>query len=293
MGNYYPKLRHVATACGGLGMAYIGYANVYKLTSDGLDWSNPAVIAGWLLPAFGAVAIAAANEARVERRWGFVAAAVLVIVASEFTGYYNTFEGFLLAREQRAETTRTHNASVAAAQAAEDSANREVLRLQQEVTAETKSGGCKSICRSLKEQLEAARVEAKAKAEAARKAGTPKAENIVAATLNIPAVIAEAVPTMVGAFAVLAFAILLPMFGHHREALATERPAAASEDAAVTEVVRRVLAALEKPAESNDELARRLDVPKGTASKWASAAEDAGAIRKHRDGRKVRLVRVA
>jgi DNA-binding MarR family transcriptional regulator len=100
-------------------------------------------------------------------------------------------------------------------------------------------------------------------------------------------------PTLLGAYALLAFSILLPMFGHHREALATERPAASSEDAAVTEVVRRVLAALEKPAESNDELAGRLGVPKGTASKWASAAEDAGAIQRHRDGRKVRLVRVA
>lgn len=292
MGKYTPKLRHIATGGGALSMGLVGYANVDKLLDGGLDWREPAVITAGALAALGAVAIAAAIKAMPTRRV-YAALLLLAVVASEATGFYNTFEGLLLGREIRAAATRAHNASVAAAKAAEDKAQAEVLRLSQEVTAETKAGGCKSICRELKAQLEAARADAQAKALAARKAGTIRAENIVAATLNVPEVVAEAAPTLLGAYALLAFSILLPMFGHHREALATERPAAASEDAAVTEVVRRVLAALEKPAESNDELAGRLGVPKGTASKWASAAEDAGAIRKHRDGRKVRLVRVA
>jgi hypothetical protein len=293
MGNYYPKLRHIATGGGALSMALVGYANVDKLLDGGLDWQKPAVITAGALAALGAVAIAAAIRARAQGRGRYAALLLLAVVASEATGFYNTFEGLLHGREIRAEATRTHNASVAAAQAAENTANAEVVRLSQEVTRETKDKGCKSICRGLKEQLEAAKVDAQAKAEAARKAGTIRAENIVAATLNVPEVVAEAAPTLLGAYALLAFSILLPMFGHGREALATERPAAASEDAAVTEVVRRVLAALEKGEASNDELARRLGVPKGTASKWASAAEDAGAIHKHRDGRKVRLVRVA
>lgn len=288
MGNYYPKLRHIATGGGALSMGLVGYANVDKLLDGGLDWREPAVITAGALAALGAVAIAAAIKAMPTRRV-YAALLLLAVVASEATGFYNTFEGLLLGREIRAEATRAHNASVAAAKAAEDRAQAEVLRLQQEVTAETKDKGCKSICRGLKEQLEAAKVDAQAKAEAARKAGTIRAENIVAATLNVPEVVAEAAPTLLGAYALLAFSILLPMFGHHREALATERPAASSEDAAVTEVVRRVLAALEKPAESNDELAKRLGVPKGTASKWATAAEQAGAIRRHRDGRKVSL----
>lgn len=277
-----------------MSMGLVGYANVDKLIKGGLDWTSPAVLTAGALALIGGVAIAAANEARAHGRGKFAAMLLLAVVASEATGFYNTFEGLLLGRERRTESTRAHNASVAAAKAAEDRAQAEVLRLQQEVTAETKDKGCKSICRGLKEQLEAAKVEARAKADAALKAGTLRAENIVAATLGVPEVAAEAAPTLLGAYALLAFSILLPMFGHSgREALATERPAASSEDAAVTEVVRRVLAALEKPAESNDELALRLGVPKGTASKWASAAEDAGAIYKHRDGRKVRLARVA
>lgn len=293
MRKYTPKLRHIATGGGALSMALVGYANVDKLIKGGLEWTSPAVLTAGALALIGGVAIATANEARAHGRGKLAAMLLLAVVASEATGFYNTFEGLLIGRERRTEATRAHNATVAAAKAAEDRAQAEVLRLQQEVTAETKDKGCKSICRGLKEQLEAAKVEAQATADAARKAGTTRAESIVAATLGVPVVAAEAAPTLLGAYALLAFSILLPMFGHHREALATERPAAASEDAAVTEVVRRVLAALEKPAESNDELAGRLGVPKGTASKWASAAEDAGAIRKHRDGRKVRLVRVA
>jgi hypothetical protein len=40
MGNYYPKLRHIATGGGALSMGLVGYANVDKLIKGGLEWTE-------------------------------------------------------------------------------------------------------------------------------------------------------------------------------------------------------------------------------------------------------------
>lgn len=294
----YRGLRLGATGGGVIALALEGYANVAKLLSGGLDWYSPAVLTAGAMAGLGAVAIAIAVEAVHKRRWLYAGMLLLAVVLSLSSGFYNSFESLLLGRETFALDVKKHNAAVTAARVAKDQADAEVRRLSQAVTAETLNKGCKSICRGLQAQLVEARTVAQAAAGDLAKVGPVRAENIVAETLGVPAVVAEATPTMLTAFALLAFAVLLPWFVHAGREVAVETPSEVSADATLDvqserAAIKRVLAALKDEAQSNDELARRLGVPKGTASKWATAAEDAGLIRRHRDGREVRIRRVA
>jgi DNA-binding transcriptional ArsR family regulator len=279
-------------------LALEGYANVAKLLSGGLDWYSPAVLTAGAMAGLGAVAIAIAVEAIAQGRRAYAGVLLLAVCLSLSSGLYNSFESLLLGRETFASDVKKHNAAVAAAKIAKDQADAEVQRLNEAVTKETLNKGCKSICRGLQAQLVEARSVAQAAADDLAKAGPVRAENIVAETLGVPAVAAEATPTMLTAFALLAFAILLPWFAHSGRQVAVEMPSHVSADATMDvqserAAIKRVLEALREEAQSNDELARRLGVPKGTASKWATAAEDAGLIRRHRDGREVRIRRVA
>jgi hypothetical protein len=64
MGNYYPKLRHIATGGGALSMGLVGYANVDKLIKGGLEWTSPAVLTAGALALIGGVAIATAESGK-------------------------------------------------------------------------------------------------------------------------------------------------------------------------------------------------------------------------------------
>lgn len=296
----YLGLRFWATGGGVVALGLLGYSNVYKLVwQSGLDWSNPTVLLAGAPAVLGTIALAVAAKS-LSNRWMFATLLLLAVGASHASDAYNALEGLLYGREARLQSIRDHNAAVDRAEQAKTLAESEVQRLQGKVTEETLSK-CKSICEEFKSQLVIAKADlVKAEAEVLKLGIKRSEENIVAKNFTfVSAVWAETLPSLMTTFSVLAFSILLFCYGHGSETqVAVETPSEVSADVSLDAqseraAIKRVLAALKDEAQSNDELARRLGVPKGTASKWATAAEDAGLIRRHRDGREVRIRRVA
>lgn len=71
------------------------------------------------------------------------------------------------------------------------------------------------------------------------------------------------------------------------------KAAGTCEDSDAKSRVIKALAEAGGSVGSNDELAELLGDRKGTVSKWVSALEAAGKVRRHRDGRQVQIKLVA
>ena len=297
MGISYPGLRFVAMGSGVLLTGLLGYTNVHKLLQIGLDWSNPAVLLAGAAAGGAAIASALAAYALTQRWFVYAGLLLLAIVPLHSADWYNSLEGLLIGREVRVQSIRDHNAAVDLATQAKIAADAEVTRLQGEVTKETLNKGCKSICKALQVQLVVAEAKVQTAASEVLRLGVKRSEeNIVAKNLGVSEVIAETLPSLMTVSSVLALSILCLCFGHgKKEQVAAEPVQHGSVDAtdgAEKAFVGRVVAALLAnggAVDSNDELAALMGVRKGTASKLAQAAEEAGLVVRKRNSREMQI----
>ena len=251
-------LVRVLSTLGGIGlMGVAGYVNIRYTLDPDMQVVVGALAAGTALAAW------AFSLMWHQGRRMLACLALIGILAGEGYSLLATSERLLAGRDARLSQTVTANQPWVLAREALDYA---------ETAAKTEC----ALGRGPK--CDAAEKKVDEKRAALTRTEAPRRVNILARSLGWNPEAFDLLPALAGSLALTLLGVVMLTFGHHHH----RTPERVGPDDPVVAVLKKAKRPL-----TNDELARRLQVSKGQASKMVAARADL--IRKDRDGRQVSI----